>query len=269
MTHKIVLQAKLYLVPLIRLTIILTICLIASHLEAGTIEIEWDAPLDGEVVGYKVYYGKSSGSYQWVKDVGATTSTVLADLDDCTTYYWAVKAYNSEDEESEEFSNEVSGWARPLIEIVDPSAGNQGEIMDVVIKGANYSENPTIEIDNLGVSVLSASQLDCHEIAVTIQIGPEDRGIQAAPIGSFDLTVVNQDMVYGTMPNGFTIMLNESRLDLDMSGRIDGMDLNRLAMLFGLHSGDLDFNPDCDFNGDGWIDGDDLSYLASNFGLNL
>ena len=269
MIHNLFLHPKSYLLALIRFAIILTICLIASNLEAGTIEIEWDSPSEGEVVGYKVYYGHSSGDYQWIKDVGATTSTVLTDLDDCTTYYWAIKAYNSEGEESEEFSNEVAGWPRPLIKIVDPSAGDQGELVDVVIKGANYSENPVIEIENPGIHILSASQLDCHEIAVTMQIGPESGGVQAAEIGSFDLTVVNQDMVYGTIPDAFTIMLNELRMDLDMSGRIDGMDLNRLAMLFGLSLGDPDFNPDCDFTGDGWIDGEDLSYLASHFGSNF
>ncbi len=269
MIDKLLVYPKIYLASLIRLAIILTICLIASNLYAGTIEIEWDAPLEGEVTGYKVYYGISSGDYQWVKDVGATTSTTLTDLENCVTYYWAVKAYNTEGEESAVFSNEVSGWARPLIQIVDPSAGDQGEIVDFVIKGANFSENPVIEIENPGIGIIHASQLDCHEIAVTMQIGPETRGVQPALLGSFDLTVVNEDMVYGTRNDAFTIMLNEIRIDLDLNGRIDGRDLNRFAMLFGFKISDYDFNPDCDFNGDGWIDGEDLSHLASNFGLSF
>lgn len=254
---------------LFRFSIIISICLAAFNLNAGTIEIEWDPPLTGETSGYKVYYGPSSGDYQWTKDAGAATSTILTDLDDCTTYFWAIKAYNSEGEESEQFSNELSGWPRPSIEIIDPDSGEQGGYLNIVIKGANYSEAPLIEIDNPGIKVLSTSQLGCNEIAVTIQIDPESEGMNAAAIGTFDLTVINQDMVYGTMVSAFTITLNRSRLDLDMSNRIDGLDLNRFAMLFGLDEQDADYNPDCDFTGDGWIDGEDLSHLASNFGLSL
>jgi hypothetical protein len=259
-------QTKSYFIPLIRLIIILTICLIATNVKAGTIEIEWDPPLEGEVVGYKVYYGKASGDYQYIEDVGLTTTTTLTDLEDCVTYYWAIKAYNSEDEESEEFSNEVSGWARPSVEIVEPSEAEQGEILDVVIKGANYADNPVIEIENSGIDILSVAQYGCHELAVTLQIGPEQRGQAADPIGSFDLTVINPDMVYGTKTEGFNTLLNKTRIDLDLSGRVDGMDLSRFALLFGLSNADMNFNPDCDFNGDGWIDGEDLSHLASNFG---
>ena len=54
--------------------------------------------------------------------------------------------------------------------------------------------------------------------------------------------------------------------DLDRSGFVDGVDLGRLAMLFGLADSDPAFDRRLDFDVDGRIDGDDLSIMASHFG---
>jgi lysophospholipase L1-like esterase len=54
--------------------------------------------------------------------------------------------------------------------------------------------------------------------------------------------------------------------DLDESGRVDGSDLVRFALLFGSHTGDGRYQAAADFNQDGLIDGMDLAVLAGNFG---
>ena len=254
---------------IIRLFTAILLFIIPSILQAGTIEIEWDPPLTGEVAGYKIYYGTASGSYEWIQDVGAVTSYILTDLDDCREYFWAIKAYSPSGLESSTFSNEVSGMSRPRIESVEPASGEQGQIINLLIRGANYSASALLESNNPGIKLISTSQLNCNEVSASIQIDPQSRGMKPAPLGAYDITLVNPDRVFGTTEDVFTITLNKARIDIDLSGRIDGLDLNRLALIFGVSEADGMYNPDCDFDGNGWIDGDDLAYLAAYFGLNL
>ena len=54
--------------------------------------------------------------------------------------------------------------------------------------------------------------------------------------------------------------------DIDISGRVDGFDLIRLARAFGTTFGDPRYDIDSDLDGNGAIDGIDLTRLANNFG---
>jgi fibronectin type III domain protein len=84
---------------------------------AGTIQLAWDPVSDADVLGYRVYYGTSSGSYsqfQWVAGKGQTSAT-LQSLQDCMTYFMAVKAVDSSGNESPAFSNEISGISAPIL----------------------------------------------------------------------------------------------------------------------------------------------------------
>ncbi len=81
---------------------------------ASTVNLSWTPPttnMDGSaitnLVGYKVYYGTTSGQYAQNVDVGNVTSYQLANLTDGTTYYFAITAYNSSGGESA-YSQEVS-----------------------------------------------------------------------------------------------------------------------------------------------------------------
>ncbi len=256
---------------------IFAIFLCASHLfflsslESGTIGIEWDPPLTGQAAGYRVYYGTSSGNYQWILDVGPATSATLKDLEDCTMYYWAIKAYDSSRQESEEFSNEVSGWARPEVFYLDPESGQQGESLDIIIHGSNFSLEPSVETDCAGIEAISASSLSCDRMAVTFKIDPESKEQKAAATGVCAVDVISEDMdrAYGNLKYAFTVTLNLSRLDVDSSGRIDGLDLNQFAPYVGFYEFDEGFAYQYDFNGDGWIDGNDLALLSTYFGLTL
>lgn len=70
--------------------------------------LAWDPPATGEVTGYRLYYGTTSGSYSERIDVGANTTYAISDLSlaDSTTYFFAVRAFNSGGEGPA--SNEVS-----------------------------------------------------------------------------------------------------------------------------------------------------------------
>jgi len=72
------------------------------------LDLAWDANQETDLAGYKVYYGTSSGEYINSIDVGDVTAYRLDNLLEDVTYYVAVTAYDTSDNESD-FSEEVSG----------------------------------------------------------------------------------------------------------------------------------------------------------------
>jgi len=54
--------------------------------------------------------------------------------------------------------------------------------------------------------------------------------------------------------------------DIDLSGRVDGVDLVLLARSFGATAAEIHYLPEADFNNDEVVDGEDLAVLASHFG---
>ncbi len=85
---------------------------------AGTISLAWDAPTtnsDGspltDLAGYYIYYGTASGVYGVPVDAKNVTSYTLAGLTPGQTYFIAVTAFDTSQNESQ-FSDEVSGVAK-------------------------------------------------------------------------------------------------------------------------------------------------------------
>jgi hypothetical protein len=84
----------------------------------GVLNLSWVAPTtnaDGteltDLAGYKVYYGTSTGNYGTTPtDAGNVTTYTLTGLTKGTTYYIAVTAYDTSDNESDK-STEGSGAA--------------------------------------------------------------------------------------------------------------------------------------------------------------
>src|SRR5881397_2778440 len=74
---------------------------------AAQVTFAWNADTEPDLAGYKLYYGFSSGSYQFSVDVGNLTSYTLSGLLEGRIYYFAATAYNLSLAESD-FSNEVS-----------------------------------------------------------------------------------------------------------------------------------------------------------------
>ncbi len=79
---------------------------------SGTVTLTWDAPTTNEdgtplndLGGYKVYYGRSSGSYTNSIDAGLDNSIAIGALSQ-GTWFFAVTAYDTSGNESG-YSNEV------------------------------------------------------------------------------------------------------------------------------------------------------------------
>lgn len=108
---------------------------------AGMVTLTWDVATDNELVdGYKVYYGTSPVSepgqeYDFEPiDVGNVITYNVTGLDNGTTYYFAVTAYDSSGNESLNYSVEAS--ATPL-------QGAAGEGAPTVVS-ANVQDRSTI-----------------------------------------------------------------------------------------------------------------------------
>jgi len=253
----------------------------SAPLQAGVISLAWD-PVP-EASGYRIYYGSSSGQYTNSYDAGNRTRADLEVDTDCSTYYVAVKAYNSLGE-SEQFSNEISGWPRPEVAGFQPGAVYQGSRLTLNILGANFSSaaelildtsslptdaagNPLLLLENLTV-------LGCGQIQAMLTVEPTVRGVRAMQVGQFPvgLEVRNPDNVFGSRISQLEVLFDPSRADINRSDsttedRADGKDLAWLAYAHGSAEGGAYFNPDADLDGDGLVDGADLALLAARFGM--
>ncbi len=240
---------------------------------AGTISLAWDPAVGA--TGYRVYYGTTSGSYSSALDVGNSTHAVLQNLQDCTAWFLAVKAYNTVGE-SPDFSNEVTGWPRPALGTVTPLEAKQGSQLTIDVLGTNFQSDAVINLttDNPRVIFESEQVVACDHIQVAVSISPGSAGERPAQIGTFPLTidVMNPDRTYvQSASNSLVVDIDPARFDVNRSdnvtdGRLDGKDTVLLSRSFGGRDGDQVYDPDSDFDGDGWIDGEDLSYLAANLG---
>lgn len=275
---------------------------IATRVTAGEVNVSWD-PVPG-ASGYHVYYGTQSRNYDTFMSTASNTATITG-LQDCQTYYVAVKAFNSAGE-SPQFSNELSGWSRPVVSSVTPSTAMQGDQIVMDITGSNYQAGAIVTLNNPNVILTSLSVLSCTHVQLLANVAPTGPGVRAAEVGKLDVSVANPDQVFGIRSQAFEVLINPARFDVNKSdptttNRIDGKDTVYLSRDFGqsefacgagtTHAGagcnpatedtdhacsstsvgsdciaNANYDPDMDFNGDSWVDGADLSLIASNLG---
>jgi hypothetical protein len=100
----------------------ITVGLLAGPVFSAQLVLEWDNANASNSPRYKVYYGTSSGNYQSVLDVGASTSCAISGLSEGATYFFAATTYDSSNNESG-FSNEVSYVIPGGAQSPDPGTG--------------------------------------------------------------------------------------------------------------------------------------------------
>jgi hypothetical protein len=107
---------------------------------AAQIKLAWDANTESDLAGYKVYYGTASGSYGNPTNVGNVTTYTLTGLTLGQTYYIAVTAYDTSNNESG-YSNEVNGVATDGAPVYTVATNPVG--LQVVIDGTSYTAPQT------------------------------------------------------------------------------------------------------------------------------
>ena len=229
---------------------------------AGTVSLAWDPVPDPDVAGYRVYYGTTSGVYsQFLSVAKLPTTADVKNLQDCKTYYLAVKALDSNGNESTGFSNEVAGFAAPVPASLSPSSAKQSAAnLVVTVTGTNFDTQARPDFGP-DVMVNSYSSISCTQLQASITIAATAR-VNSAPALPRLVAVVNQGGARGKKSGAFTVLFNERRADIDVSGRVMGRDLLYWRNAFGSVTGNPAYDIDSDLNGDGVVDGADLTLLA-------
>ncbi len=175
--------------------------IIYSYVYGGSISLQWLPVDEPDLDGYKLYYGKSSGNYTDVKDVGNVTTYTLENLSECTRYYIVVTAYDTSGNESDR-SNEVAGLPKPIITSVLPSSAEQGRKLTVKIDGFNFENGATVQTSNPGIAVLSTTYVSCAQLQSEFSIS------ETAGTGLSDIDVVNPDGIYGRASLAFEVTVS-------------------------------------------------------------
>ncbi len=106
--------------------------------------LNWDAATDDTGIdGYTVYTGldpyESRGSYNLgTTDVGDTTSYVMDNLTNGMTYYFAVKAYDADGNDSASYSNEVDST---------PEESNTGDFTGPMVTHAEAVSSTLVQVE--------------------------------------------------------------------------------------------------------------------------
>ena len=165
-----------------------------SDSHAADVILEWDSNPEPDILGYKVFYGLSSGNYSYELDVGNWTSCTISGLEPDTTYYFAAKAYSTSLLESD-FSDEVR-YTTPqdnLPPVAD--AGPDQTVQEgatVTLNGANSSD-PDGAADTLSFLWTQTGGPDVtlsDPASATTTFAAPDVGPQGAVL-TFELTVTD------------------------------------------------------------------------------
>lgn len=86
---------------------------------AASLRVSWNANSEEDLAGYKLYYGTQSNTYGQPVDVGNVTSYTISSVQNGSTYYVAVSAYDSSGNESAR-STEQSAYI-PVLDTTPPT----------------------------------------------------------------------------------------------------------------------------------------------------
>ncbi len=94
-----------------------------SHLQVNTgdsyVDLKWDLDTDPSLVGYNIYYGKSSGVYTRRRTIGKVNHYRLDSLNNGEAYYFAITAYDLNSMESD-YSDEVAIIINEILSSTSP-----------------------------------------------------------------------------------------------------------------------------------------------------
>lgn len=225
---------------------------------AGELTLAWPAMEDDLTVGYRVYVGASSGSYDRVEDAGEETRITIDSLQDEQVYYFAVKAYDELGNESEEFSPEVVSLPRPRIESIDPSTLVGGEATFVTLRGANFDPEMQVRVLDARLSLRSAVGAGAGAVTLLLEAGDLLEGEESLTLEASAFTLINP----GRKAQEYFDAHPEA-VDLDGSGWVDDSDLDAVRAALGSRLGDELYRSASDVNGDGQVDASDLQRVVA------
>ncbi len=171
-----------------------TLATIASAADSGeSVVLSWDRNPEPDIAGYRVFYGRSSGSQDETRDThGSGTEMPISGLEAGKTYYFAVLAYNWAGYESP-LSDEVS-YAVPAVEEKPPLVPDLSVKSSVVGNLTNgQGLGPAVNVPmgsavGIGTVILrNLGKADLSDLSLSID-GPGASSFAATRLGSSTLT---------------------------------------------------------------------------------
>lgn len=170
----------MFIAPSLRFSLrhVLVACALLAGLgmpaRAGQVQLAWDPNVESDLAGYVVLIGTTSRVYTQSLDVGpASPTATVSGLADATTYYFAVRAFNTSGLQSG-WSNEVvvtmpgttpiqppAPFAQAFSPVTGPASG--GTI--VTITGANFQAGASVRFGTVAAAVSSVTSTGIIVIA--------------------------------------------------------------------------------------------------------
>ncbi|MGA1840146.1 MAG: choice-of-anchor U domain-containing protein [bacterium] len=191
------------LVPFIFFSLFIILALIfsisAKNVYSMEITLAWDAVEDESLVGYRMFYRVEEEIYDYNSPdwQGSDTNCIITDLDPNTKYYFVVRAYDSDDNESDN-SNEVYYSPSENLQPFANAGSDQtvNENVTVFLNGLNSGDPDGIIKDYFW------EQISGHQVALSDSSDPEPTFISPYVSSDenliFQLTVTDYDGSYAT-----------------------------------------------------------------------
>jgi len=204
---------------------ILIVFLNAPVVHSAQVTLAWDYNQGKDIAGYRLYYGKSSGIYSQVIDVGSNNQHKLSGLQAGVTYYFVVTAYDSASLESD-YSKELVHTTGAITHTITVSAGANGRITPdgpvTVNQGTNQTfsmhPDPDYQVLNVkvdGVSLGTVTKYSFNNITADHAIAATFAYIGPAPSTDSDNDGMPDDweIIHGLNP-----LLDDAVRDPDADG---------------------------------------------------
>ncbi len=128
--------------------------LVGNPVSEGDVNLTWQANAETDIKGYKVYYGTTSRIYGSPCSVENATTHTITGLNQGTTYYFAVSALDTSDNESgwsQEVAVQLTDTESPVVAVVTPSTSGTYDTETSILTIAGTAT------DNIGVTQVSWS----------------------------------------------------------------------------------------------------------------
>ncbi len=151
-----------------------------SIVKGADVLFEWDPNTESELAGYEIFHGSSSGTYHSSEKLGNVTEYTMSGLEDGVKHYFALKAYDINDNKSE-FSDEIGLDIPDLTQPSIISVQSAGDATKVFVTFSEPVENisatniSNYTIDN-GITIWKAS-IDADSLIVTLDTTPHSKEI--------------------------------------------------------------------------------------------
>ncbi len=147
------------------------------------VTLAWSSNTEPDLAGYKIYTGPSSGNYDNVHDVGNETNYTIQNLTEGQTYFIALTAYNTLNNESG-YSESVV-YTVPILDLTTPSTPTSLQATTISTSQIDLSWNASS--DNIGVTGYRIYR-DGTQIATTSNTTYQDTELSISTMYSYTVT---------------------------------------------------------------------------------